>query len=72
MLYDIGWSSDGIDHRGTLGIETHTDRGSLRPSAVGETRQISFFSKKHLLETLSSFLLSYLLIVVVLALFSNR
>ena len=24
-----------------LGVETHTDRGSLRPSAVGETRELA-------------------------------
>ena len=57
---------------GKLGVETHTDRGSLRPSLVGETRQIDFFSKKCSPETLSSFLLSYLVVVVVVALFSNR
>ena len=30
-----------MDRFDTLGVETHTDRGSLRPSAVGETRELA-------------------------------
>ena len=36
------WDDNSFFSHKKLGIETHTDRGSLRLSAVGETRELAF------------------------------